>query len=144
MDIVIFLVPFRHCVKYKTWIRGYSQSGPTPSAVHLSGFDYTHTHRFNGHFPGLPRWAGTRKVKPVWILLKQETVSGNGISWAICKSAPRSRQITMPVPRHSVFCRPDALPATQQRASKHWRHNCNCTYNNNNDRLTAFDPGQPW
>ena len=36
--------------------------------------------------PGLPRWAGTRKVKPIWILLKQETVSGSGISWAICKS----------------------------------------------------------
>ena len=33
-------------------------------------------------FPGLPRWAGTRKVKPIWILLKQETVSGSGISWA--------------------------------------------------------------
>jgi len=25
---------------------------------------------------------GTRKVKPNWILLKQETVSGSGISWA--------------------------------------------------------------
>jgi len=32
-------------------------------------------------FPGLPKWAGTRKVKPIWILLKQETVSGSGISW---------------------------------------------------------------
>ena len=31
-------------------------------------------------FPGLPRWTGTRKVKPIWILLKQETVSGSGIS----------------------------------------------------------------
>jgi len=29
-------------------------------------------------------------------------VSGSGISWAICKSAPRSRQITMPAPHHSV------------------------------------------
>jgi len=38
-------------------------------------------------------------------------VSGSGISWAICKSAPRSRQITMPAPHHSVFYRPDALPA---------------------------------
>ena len=37
--------------------------------------------------PGLPGWAGTRKVKTIWILLKQETVSGSGISWAICKSA---------------------------------------------------------
>ena len=30
--------------------------------------------------PGLPACAGTRKVKPIWILLKQETVSGSGIS----------------------------------------------------------------
>jgi len=44
---------------------------------------------------GLPGRAGTRKVKPICILLKQETVSGSGIN------------------------------------------------NNNNDRLTAFDPGQP-
>jgi len=30
--------------------------------------------------PGLPGWAGSRKVKPIWILLKQETVSGSEIS----------------------------------------------------------------
>jgi len=29
---------------------------------------------------GLPGCAGTRKVKPFWILLKQDTVSGSGIS----------------------------------------------------------------
>ena len=68
-------------------------------------------------FPGLPGLAGTRKVKPIWILLKQETVSGSGISWAICKSAPRSRQITMPEPQHSVLYRPDALPAAQPSQS---------------------------
>jgi len=71
---------------------------------------------------GLPRWAGTRKVKPIWILVKQETVSGSGISWAICKSAHRLRQITTPAPHHSVFYRPDALPAAQPTVSKHWRH----------------------
>ena len=49
-------------------------------------------------------------------------MSGSGISWAICKSAPCSRQITMPVPHHSVFYRPDALPAAQPTASKHWRY----------------------
>ena len=48
-------------------------------------------------------------------------MSGSGISWAICKSAPCSRQLTMPAPHHSVFHRPDALPATQPTASKHWR-----------------------
>jgi len=70
----------------------------------------------------VPGWAGTRKVKPVWILLKQETVNCSGISWAICKSAPHSRQITMPATHNSVFYNPDALPANQPTASKHWRH----------------------
>jgi len=54
---------------------------------------YTYTY-LTALFPGLPGWAGTRKVKPIWILVKQETVSGSGISWAICKYAPHSRQIT--------------------------------------------------
>ena len=48
-------------------------------------------------------------------------MSDSGISWAICKSAPHSRQTTTPVPHHSVFYRPDALPAAQPTASKHWR-----------------------
>ena len=81
-------------------------------------FPHTHT-RLTALFPGLPRSAGTRKVNPIWILLKQETVSGSGISWAVCKSAPRSRQITTPGPQRSVFYRPDALPAAQPTASKH-------------------------
>ena len=49
-------------------------------------------------------------------------MSGSEISWAICKSAPCSRQITMPAPHRSVFYRPDALHAAQPTASKHWRH----------------------
>ena len=72
------------------------------------GNEHTHS-RVNGSFAGLPRRANTRKVKPIWILLKQETASGSGVSWAMCKSTPRSRQITMPAPHHSVFYRPDAL-----------------------------------
>ena len=79
---------------------------------------HTHTH-LTAIFPGLPGWAGTRKVKPIWILLKQETVSGSGISWAMYESAPRCRQITTPAPHHSVFYRLDALPAAQPTASKH-------------------------
>ena len=71
--------------------------------------------------PGLLGWASTRKVKPIWILVKQETVSGSGIGWTICKSAPLSRQITTPTPHRSVFYRPDALPVAQPTASKHWR-----------------------
>ena len=48
-------------------------------------------------------------------------MSGNGISWAICKCAHRSRQITTPAPHHSVFYRPDALPVAKPTASKQWQ-----------------------
>jgi len=89
-------------------------------AIYIHTYIHTYT-RLTALFPGLPGWAGTRNVKPIWILLKQETVSGSGISWAICKSALRSRQITTTAPHHSVFYRPDALPAAQPTASKHWR-----------------------
>ena len=79
----------------------------------------THTHPFNGPLSGTTQVSRYQKVKPIWFLLKQETVSGSGISWAICKSAHRSRQITTPAPHHSVFYRPNALPAAQPTASKH-------------------------
>jgi len=42
-------------------------------------------------------------------------MSDSGINWAICKSAPRSRQIAMPAPQQSVFYRLDALPAAKQQ-----------------------------
>ena len=54
-------------------------------------------------------------------LLEQEIVSGSGISWTICKSAPRSRQITTPEPNHSDFYKLDALPVAQPTMSKHWK-----------------------
>jgi len=45
-------------------------------------------------------------------------VSGSGISWTTCKSAPRSRQITTPAPHHSVFTgRMPFLRPNQQRQS---------------------------
>jgi len=48
--------------------------------------------------------------------MKQETVGGSGISWAICKFAPRFRQITTPAPHHSVFTgQMPFLPPNQQR-----------------------------
>ena len=44
-----------------------------------------------------------QKGKTSLDLLEQEIVSGSGISWAICKSAPWPRHITMPASHHSVF-----------------------------------------
>ena len=69
-------------------------------------------------FPGLPRWAGTRKIKPIRILLKQMRVSGSGINWAICKSANCSRQTTL---HHSVFLQagcPSCRPTNSVKALK--------------------------
>jgi len=64
---------------------------PLHSVTGLQGAVQIHTHtRLTPLCSGLPWWAGTRKEKPIWILLKRETVSGSGISWAICKSASRS------------------------------------------------------
>ena len=71
--------------------------------------------------PGLPRWAGTRKVKPIWILLEQETMRVSGFSWDICKSAPRCRQITTPAPHHSVLQAglfPSCCPTNSVKALK--------------------------
>ena len=81
---------------------------------------HTHTH-LTALCPGLPRSADTRKVKSIWILLKKEIVSGSGISWTICQSAPCSRQITMPAPHHSVFLQagcPSCRPTNSVKALK--------------------------
>jgi len=96
-----------------------------PHDIHITSItnkahvtELTHTHTFNGHFSGTTQVSWYQKGKPIWILLKQETVSGSGIHWAICKSAPRSRQITTPEPHHSVFTdRMPFLPPNQQRQS---------------------------
>jgi len=80
---------------------------------------FTYVHARLMAVSGTTQVSWYQKGKTVWILLKHETVSGIGISWAICKSASCSRQITMPAPHHFVFYRPDALSAAQPTAPKH-------------------------
>jgi len=78
----------------------------------------------NNHFTALLILSGTtwvswyQKSKTSLDLLEQEIMSGSGISWVICKSAPSCRQITMPAPHHSVFIsRMPFLPPNQQHQS---------------------------
>ena len=68
-----------------------------------------HTHPFNGPFSWTTWVSQYQKGKTDLDFLKQETVSDSGISCAVCKSAPCSRQITTPAPHH-CFYRRDALP----------------------------------
>ena len=90
----------------------------TPAVPHLKVYP-PHTHLM-AIFPGLPRWAGTRKVKPIWILLNQETVSGSGISWAMCKSASRSREYHASTPPLKFFTgrMPFLLPNQQHQSTE--------------------------
>jgi len=70
-------------------------------------------------FPGQPEQTGTRKVKAIWILMKQEMI---GRQWHQLDHmqiiAPHFRQMTMPAPHHSIFYRPDALPDAEPTVSK--------------------------
>ena len=59
-------------------------------------------HPFNGPLSGTTWVSWYQKGKTSLDLLEQEIVSGNGISWAICKSAPHPRQTTMPPPHQST------------------------------------------
>jgi len=58
-------------------------------------------------------------VKPFWILTKQEMMERQWHQLDHMQMiAPRSREITMPAPHHSVY-RLDALLDAQPTASKH-------------------------
>jgi len=84
-----------------------------PFAYDIWNFLHTHkhTHTFNGLFSRTIWVSRHQKGKPFWILLKQEMMGGSGINWTICKPfAPHSRQITTPVPYHSIFYGPNTLP----------------------------------
>jgi len=131
----------------KPWIRSVTDTetppGWTARTVHyvhaITDTFRAHTHNvytttqdnilllcpFNGLFPGQPC---TRKVNHSGFYWSKRWWGGSGITWTICKSfAPHSRQITMPVPHHSVFTgRMPFLPPKQQRQSTkgtHHHHN---------------------
>jgi len=46
-------------------------------------------------------------------------VASAGFAPHLQSFAPHSRQITMPIPHHSIFYGPDALPDAQPTVSKH-------------------------
>ena len=90
----------------------------THARTHARTHAHTHTIRFMAlyrDYPGEPVQKGKAN-------LDFTEVRDSEWQWhqlATCKSAPRSRQITMPAPHHSVFYMPDALPGAQPTASKH-------------------------
>ena len=86
----------------------------------------THTHsRLTALCPGLPGWAGTRKVKP-----NLDFTEARDSEWQLRQLGHMQGCISLQTDNHASsrplsFYRLDALPATQPTASKHWRHNLN-------------------
>jgi len=79
----------------------------------------THTHLM-ALCPGLPGWAGTRKVKPILVFTEAR-------KWVTATSAgPYANNLQLPPDRlpcqHPTTQFVQALPAAQPTASKHWRH----------------------
>jgi len=109
-----------------TWV--VSDKGPlngcvsVPSVLWLGFRENIHTpvyiHPFNGPLSKTTRVSRYQKGKTNLDFTEARDMGGSGISWAICKSAPHSRQITTPAPHHSVFTgRMPFLPPNQQRQS---------------------------
>ena len=71
---------------------------------------------FNGHFPGTPGLAGTRKY-PFWILLELKVMEVVVTTGAVRLANLQSNVTTNK--QHPVFYRPDALPVAQPTVSKH-------------------------
>jgi len=80
--------------------------------------EYIHTYT-HGHFAALldtvQDYLGEPQGKTNLDLLQKEIVASAGL-YANLHLDPDT---TMPAFHHSVFCRPDALPATQPTVSKH-------------------------
>ena len=78
-------------------------------------------HTFNGPFSGTTQVSRYQKGKT-----NLDFTEARDSEWQwhqlghmlVCTSL----QTTTPAPHHSGFYRPDALPAAQPTASKHWRH----------------------
>jgi len=83
-------------------------------------------HSFNGLF-STTTWV-SRHQKSRTIMVKPICFYWSKRQWvAVASAGPYANlhlafwQITMPTLHHSVFYRPDTLPAAQPTASKHWR-----------------------
>jgi len=84
----------------------------------IKQMEHTHTHLFNGPISGTTWVSRYQKGKTNLDFTKAKD---SGISWAVSKSAPRSRQITMPAPHRFSFLQarcPSYHPTNSVKALK--------------------------
>ena len=96
------------------WFSGlnFHNGGYTHTTVLLLFWNMSGTTRVSRYQKGK-----TRKVKTNLDLLEQEIVSGSGICWAMCKSAPHPRQPCQHPTTQFFTGRMPFLPPNQQRQS---------------------------
>ena len=89
--------------------------------IKLTHVSFWQARPFNSPLSGTNRTNRYQKSKTNLDFTEARDRSGSGIHWAICKSAPCSRQITMPAPHHSVFLQagcPSCRPTNSIKALK--------------------------
>jgi len=107
------------CYQRKT--KPQPQATRTHACTHARTYACTTVLRPSWILSGTTRVSRHQKGKTNLDLLEQEIVSGSGISWAICKSAPWPRHITTPASHHSVFLQaecPSCNPTNSGKALK--------------------------
>jgi len=67
----------------RSWSRYQSRPKPWSQASDLK---HTYIHPFYGSLDFVQDYLGQPVPEPIWILLKQETVSGSSICWDICNA----------------------------------------------------------
>ena len=111
LDQILAVLPNDDNVKYSTmadrleWdtVR-VGQHTPAECKEHWLGITTKVLHTSNGRLSGTTRVSWYQKVKPVWILLKQETVSNKCV--AVRKVSAPLRELICHMGSHSVTCHP--------------------------------------
>ena len=92
---------------------------------------HTHTHPFNGPMSGITRVTQYQKGKTNLDFIEARDSEWQWHQLGTCKSAPRSRQITMSTPHHSIFLQagcPSCRPTNSVKALKAHVHHIGVSY----------------
>ena len=104
-----------------SWKRAF---GLATFSACITTHTHTHKHTFNGPFSGTTQVSRYQKGKTNLDFAEARNNEWQCMASAgLCKSAPRSRQITTPAPHHSVFTgRMPFLPPNQPRQRTEGKH----------------------
>jgi len=86
--------------------------------INIHTYIHTYIHPFNGLLSGTTRVSRYQKGKTNLDFTEARDSEWQWHQLGDMQSVPRCSQITTPAPHHSVFYKPDALPAAQPTVSK--------------------------